>query len=340
MTTLFSPFYIKNLEIKNRIVMAPMCMYSADKEGNPNDWHFTHYTSRAVGGVGLILFEATAVEKRGRISDRDLGLWKDEQIEGLKRIVDACKKHGAKVGVQLAHAGRKSEDMSEPCIAPSPIAFGSQYRTPVEMSREDIKTVVAAFGKAALRADKSGFDVIEIHAAHGYLINEFLSPLTNKRDDEYGGSDENRARFLKEVLQEVRTVWPKEKPIIVRVSAEEYAQGGNCDNTIADIIKSLKLGGIDLVDVSSGGVVETSPKVYPGYQVKFAETIKNKAQVPVIAGGLITSPLMAEEILRNERADLIFLGRELLRNPYWPLKAAKELNQEINWPVQYERAKV
>ncbi len=338
MTKLFSKFELKGMELKNRIVMPPMCMYTAE-DGRANDWHFVHYTTRAVGGVGLIIFEATGVESRGRITDRDLGLWKDEQVEGLRKIVTACQSQGAKVGVQLGHAGRKSEVMSEPSIAPSPIAFSEKYRVPVEMTKSEIKAVEIAFREAARRADQAGFDTIEIHAAHGYLISEFLSPLTNKRTDEYGGSEENRGRFLKEILQEIKTVWPEEKPIIVRVSAEDYVEGGNHDDTMANILNALKKEGIDLVNVSSGAVVNITMKVYPGYQTKFAETIKNSTQLSVITGGLITSPLMAEEILQNDRADFIFLGRELLRNPYWPLQAAKELKEELEWPVQYSRAK-
>jgi NADPH2 dehydrogenase len=339
MAKLFSSFQLKNMELKNRIVMAPMCMYSADLDGMAKDWHFTHYTTRAVGGVGLILLEATGVENRGRITDRDLGLWNEEQIAGLKRIVDACKVYGAKVGVQLAHAGRKSEVLAEPSIAPSAIAFSDKYRTPMEMTREDIRTVEAAFREAARRANLAGFDTIELHAAHGYLISEFLSPLINKRTDEYGGSKENRVRFLKEILQEVKSVWPVEKPIIVRVSAEDYAAEGNHDTNMAELLLLVKDEGIDLLNVSSGGVIDTTMKVYPGYQIKFAETIKREVAIPVITGGLITSPLMAEEILQNNRADFVFLGRELLRNPYWPLQAAKELRENIDWPVPYERGK-
>lgn len=339
MAKLFTEYKLKNMSLKNRIVMAPMCMYSAEEDGNPNDWHFIHYINRAVGGVGLIILEATGVESRGRISDRDLGIWNDEQAKGLKGIVKGCKKYGAKVGIQLGHAGRKSEVMSEPCIAPSPIAFSDSYRVPIEMTKNDIKEVELAFKEAARRADKAGFDTIEIHAAHGYLINEFLSPLSNKRTDEYGGSEENRARFLKEVLQEVRSVWPEEKPIIVRVTAEEYDEAGNHDSIVANILKMIKNEGIDLVDVSSGGQINAKINVYPGYQVKFAETIKKEADIDVIAGGLITLPDMAEEILQNERADLVYLGRELLRNPFWSLQAAKQLNADVEWPVQYERGK-
>lgn len=338
MAKLFLSGKVKNLEIKNRIVMAPMCMYRA-KDGIANDWHFVHYTSRAVGGVGLILLEATGVESRGRITDNDLGLWNDNQIEGLAKIVRLCKEQGAKVGIQLAHAGRKSEVTLEYPVAPSPIAFSDRYRVPEELSRDEIIKISDAFANAAMRADQAGFDVIEVHAAHGYLISEFLSPLTNQRTDEYGGSIENRTKFLREVLQKVRKVWPVEKPIIVRISAEDYQEGGNHDHILAGMIENLKKEGIDLVDVSSGGVVNVALKAYPGYQVKYAETVKREAGIPVIAGGLITSPLMAEEILQNDRADFIFLGRELLRNPYWPLHAAKELNADIEWPAPYVRAK-
>ena len=340
MSKLFTPFQIKNLELKNRVVMAPMCMYSADTNGYANDWHFTHYTTRAVGGVGLIILEATAVEARGRISEHDLGIWKEEQVEGLKRIVDLCKVHGAKAGIQLGHAGRKSEAMSEPNIGPSAIAYSDDYRVPVEMTKEDIKNVVEAFKEAARRADLAGFDTIELHGAHGYLINQFLSPLTNKRNDEYGGNAENRSRFLKEITQAIKTVWPKEKPIILRVSAEEYSEEGNHDIEVANMIKALKEEGLDLINVSSGGVINVAPKAYPGYQVKYAETIKQITGLPVMAGGLISSPSMAEEIVHNDRADFIFLGRELLRNPYWCLQAAKELRDEIDWPRQYERSKL
>lgn len=339
MVKLFTPGKIKNLEIKNRIVMAPMCMYRAEN-GIANDWHFTHYSSRAVGGVGLILLEATGVESRGRITDYDLGIWKDDQMDGLAKIVRLCREQGAKVGIQLAHAGRKSEVTLETPVAPSPIAFSDKYRVPDELSKEEIEKISNAFANAAKRADQAGFDVIEVHAAHGYLLSEFLSPLTNHRTDEYGGSIENRSRLLREVLQKVRGTWPANKPLIVRISAEDYQEEGNHEDILAGIIKELKKEGIDLVDVSSGGVVNVAINAYPGYQVKYAETVKKEAEIPVIAGGLITSPLMAEEILQNSRADFIFLGRELLRNPYWPLYAAKELGAELDWPIPYERAKL
>lgn len=339
MSKLMSGYKIKNMDLKNRIVMAPMCMFCAGEDALATEWHQIHYATRAVGQVGLIIMEATGVESRGRISSHDLGLWKDEQIEGLQKIVNACHANGAKIGIQLAHAGRKSEVATEPSIAPSPIRFSDAYRTPVEMTYKEIEEVKKAFRDAAERADRAGYDVIELHAAHGYLISEFLSPLTNTRTDEYGGTLENRARFLKEVLQEVKRTWPDTKPIIVRVSAEDYEEGGNHAEDLAQVIRLVKDEGIDLVNVSSGGVVNVSPKAYPGYQVKFAEVIRETAAIPVIAGGLIHSPQLAEEILQNERADLVFVGRELLRNPYWPLQAAKELRDDITWPVQYERSK-
>lgn len=339
MPKLFSKMTVRNLELRNRVVMPPMCTYSTDDQGRANDWHFIHYVTRAVGGVGLIIIEATGVERRGRITDTDLGLWEDGQIEGLKRIVAECHKYGAKVAIQLGHAGRKCSIPSEDLIAPSALRFDENYKIPRAMTKEDIKTVTESFKKAAFRAKQAGFDALEIHAAHGFLLSEFLSPLANQREDEYGGSLENRARFLQEVIKEIRTVWPDEKPIMVRVSAEDYVSAGNHPEDIGMIINLVKSAGIDVVHVSSGAIVPAKINTYPGYQVKYAEIIKEMTGLPVIAGGLITSPLMAEEIIQNERADLVFLGRELLRNPYWPLHAAKELGQEIKWPFQYERSK-
>lgn len=340
MSRLFSNYIIKDLELKNRIVMAPMCMYSADEDGKAKEWHYLHYASRAVGGVGLIIQEATAVEGRGRISANDLGIWDDSQIEGLKNIVNTCKRYGAKMGIQLGHAGRKCEAKNERIIAPSPIAFNEEYRVPNEITKKEINEVVQSFKNAAKRCLEIGYDVIEIHGAHGYLINEFLSPLTNNRTDEYGGSKENRARFLREVLHEVREVWPHEKTLILRVSAEDYSESGNHPEDLADLINLVKDEGVDMVDVSSGGVISVAPNAFQGYQVKFAEIIKEKTNLPVIAGGLIIEPHMAEEILQNRRADLVFFGRALLRNPYWPLNADSELSNIAIWPKQYERARL
>jgi NADPH2 dehydrogenase len=337
MAKLFEQINIKGVTIKNRVVMAPMCMYSADNDGTVQQWHEIHYAARAVGGTGLIIQEATAVESCGRITDRDLGIWKDEHIEGLRKITKCIKDNGAVAGIQLAHAGRKSTVFSEPVIAPSAIAFSEEYKMPTEMTKEDIKRVVEGFRKASERALKAGYEVIEIHGAHGYLINEFLSPLTNKREDEYGGSKENRVRFLKEIIEAVREVW--DKPLIVRVSAEEYGSEGNHPEDLADMLNLVKGLGVDLINVSSGGVVDVVVKAYPGYQVRFGETIKNLTGIQVIAGGILTTAGQCEEVLQAGKADMIFLGRELLRNPYWTLKAADELKAEIQWPVQYERGR-
>lgn len=340
MSRLFSNYIIKDLELKNRIVMAPMCMYSADEDGKAKEWHMLHYASRAVGGVGLIIQEATAVEPRGRITANDLGIWDDSQIEGLKKIADTCKKYGAKMGIQLGHAGRKCESEKDRIIAPSSIAFSEEYRVPNEMTKDEINEVIKAFKEAARRCLEIGYDIIEIHGAHGYLINEFLSPLTNKRTDEYGGSKENRARFLKEILHAVREVWHMEKTLMLRVSAEDYHDDGNHPEDLAELINMVKNEGVDLVDVSSGGVISVAPKAFQGYQVKFAEIINEKTNLPVVAGGLIIEPHMAEEILQNRRADLVFFGRVLLRNPYWPLYADQEIGNIAIWPKQYERARL
>ncbi|KON91462.1 NADPH dehydrogenase [Rossellomorea marisflavi] len=332
---LFQPYTIKNVELKNRIVMAPMCMYSSHNEdGKIENWHRTHYTSRAVGGAGLIIQEATAVTPQGRISPQDLGIWSDDHLDGLTELVTLMKEQGAKTGIQLAHAGRKAV-LEGDILAPSAIAFNDDMKTPVAMTIEQINETVTAFIQGAERARKAGFDVIEIHGAHGYLVNEFLSPLSNRREDEYGGSAENRYRFLKEIIDGVKTVW--DGPLFVRVSAKDYHEDGLDVDDYIIFSKWMKEQGVDLIDVSSGAVVPARIPVFPGYQVKPAERIKHEADIDTGAVGLITSGLQAEEILQNERADLILLGRELLRDPYWPRTAAKELGHEITPPVQYER---
>jgi NADPH2 dehydrogenase len=334
-SALFTPYTIKNVTLKNRIVMSPMCMYSCqNQDGKVENWHYTHYVSRAVGQVGLIVVEATAVTKQGRISPFDLGIWSDEHIPGLERLVSMIKEHGAKAAIQLAHAGRKAMIDGE-IIAPSAIPFNEEMKTPKEMTHEDIKQTVQAFQDGAVRAKKAGFDIIEIHAAHGYLINEFLSPLTNKRADEYGGSFENRYRFLKEIISAVKEVW--DGPLFVRISANDYHPDGLTEKDYVNYAKWMKEQGVDLIDVSSGAVVPVSINVYPGYQVKFSETIRNGANIPTGAVGLITTGQQAEEILRNNRADLVFIGRELLRDPYWPRTAAKQLGVTIEAPKQYQR---
>ncbi|MCI1591429.1 MULTISPECIES: NADPH dehydrogenase NamA [Heyndrickxia] len=332
---LFEPYTLKNITIKNRIVMSPMCMYSCEAEdGKVTDWHRTHYTSRAVGQVGMIILEATAVTPQGRISPQDLGIWNDDHIEGLSELVKLIKSHGSVAGIQIAHAGRKAELEGE-IIAPSAIAFDNKSKTPKEMSKSDIEETIEAFKQGVLRAKKAGFEVIELHGAHGYLINEFLSPLSNKRTDEYGGSAENRYRFLRDIIEAVKSVW--EGPLMVRVSANDYHAEGLTPEDYVQFGIWMKEQGVDLIDVSSGAVVPARISVYPSYQVPFAQEIKQGVNIDTGAVGLITSPQQAEEILQNDRADLILLGRELLRDPYWPRKAAKELGIAIDSPVQYER---
>ncbi|MCD8508981.1 MAG: NADPH dehydrogenase NamA [Bacillus sp. (in: Bacteria)] len=333
---LFSSYSIGAITLKNRIVMSPMCMYSSDNEGGKvTDWHLTHYISRAVGQVGLIMIEATTVTKQGQISPHDLGIWSDEHIQGLKKLTDGIKANGAKTAIQLAHAGRKST-YSGDIVAPSPIPFNEKIKQPVELTREAIEEIIHAFKNAAVRSKEAGFDIIEIHGAHGYLINEFLSPLSNIRTDEYGGTKENRFRFLKEIIKEVKGVW--DGPLFVRISANEYHEKGNSMNDFVYYAKEMKKLGVDLIDCSSGGVVPAPISPYPGYQVPFAETIRKEADIPTAAVGLITTGIQAEEILQNERADLVFIGRELLRDPYWPLRAASELGVNLESPNQYNRA--
>ena len=334
---LFTPYTLKNLQLRNHIVMPPMCMYSAGTDGMPTDFHFTHYTSRAGGGVGLIIMEATAVIPCGRISDHCLGLWNDRQAEALAPIVAACRKQGAAMAIQLNHAGRKCE-ADEPVIyAPSAIPFDEKSPMPREMTRADIQDTVQAFRAAAARAAAAGFDIVEIHAAHGYLLSEFLSPLTNTRTDEYGGSTENRTRLLKEVLEAVHEVWPAEQPVLLRVSAEDYEPDGMHPEEMARILKIVKPY-VDMVDISTGGVVPTPPpELYPGYQLKAAECVRQQVGLPTIAVGLLTDPQHVEEILCSGRADLTALGRALLRDPYWVLHAARELDLDYPWPEQYLR---
>lgn len=338
MSKLFSEFKLKNLSLRNRIVMPPMCMYSAD-DGLANDWHQLHYGTRAVGGVGLIIVEATAVQPVGRISDHDLGLWNDDQKKAFKKIVEIVKNNGASLGIQLAHAGRKSEVSNDIPIAPSSISFSEDYKKPKEMTTDEIKGVIKAFKESAKRANDVGFDAIEIHGAHGYLINQFLSPLTNKRKDAYGGSLENRMKILKEIITEVKLEWPDEKVLMLRISANEYDKKGNSLEEMIEIVKTAKNLGVDIIDVSSGGVINKSVNSYYGYQIPLGEKIKSATQMTTLVGGLITDEKQGEEIINNERGDLIYFGRELLRNPYFPLSASKKLEADFKWPEAYKRAK-
>lgn len=335
---LFTPFTVRDLKLKNRIVMPPMCMYSAGNDGQATDWHYTHYVTRAVGQAGLIIVEATGIEEAGRISANDLGLWNDGQMDSLKRIVAAVQQAGSKIAIQLNHAGRKCEVPDLEIVAPSAISFSKDNREPKELSADEIHRIVEKFRLAAQRAVKAGFDAIEIHGAHGYLLNQFLSPLANKRKDQYGGSPDNRVRMLGQVVEAVRSVMPDGMPLFVRVSAHDYETGGNTPESVSEMLNVIKHKGIDVIHVSSGAVTPAVPRVYPGYQIGFAVTIKELTGLPVIGGGLITEPLQAERIIKAD-VDMVFLARELLRNPYWPLQAARELGVKTDWPVPYERAK-
>jgi NADPH2 dehydrogenase len=342
MEHIFTRINIKSLELKNRVVMPPMCMYSVSSgDGIATKWQRLHYATRAVGGVGLIIVEATGVSPEGRISDRDIGLWDDGQTGALAEIVSLVHENGGKIGIQLNHAGRKSEAAETVPEAPSAIPYCEDTRRPVEMSVSDIQKTAREFQEAAGRADRAGFDLLEIHAAHGYLINQFMSPITNRRSDEYGGSPANRARFLGETLEAVGRAWPAQKPLCVRVTAEEYVKGGNTAADVAWMLNHVKSAGngLDLVDASTGGLTPATPRAFPGYQLPHAKFIRDETGLPVIGGGLITTAAEAEEAISSGRADLIYLGRELLRNPYWTLRAASEMDASFPWPEAYERAR-
>ena len=350
---LYSSFQLKGLTLPNRIVVSPMCQYRST-DGMANDWHLVHLGSRAVGGAGLIFTEAAAVTPEGRISPDDLGIWKDEHIAPLKRVTTFIREQGAKSGIQLAHAGRKAstappwegghqvDDTNRgwQTVAPSAIPFYEDDNPPKELTKPEIDKIIASFASAAQRSVKAGFDTIEIHAAHGYLINQFISPLTNKRTDEYGGSFENRVRLLMEVAQAIHAVIPDEMPLFVRISANEWVEGGHTINESVEVAKLLKEHGADLIDCSSGAVVrEQNIVIEKNYQVPFAAQIKKEANIATGAVGLITDAVQAEEILQAGKADLIFMGREMLRNPYFALREAEKLGEEIEWTKQYRRAK-
>jgi 2,4-dienoyl-CoA reductase-like NADH-dependent reductase (Old Yellow Enzyme family) len=343
---------MRDIELKNRIVVSPMCEYSA-KDGHPETWHLVHLGSRAIGGAGLVFTEATAVEEHGRISLSDTGIYEDAHVESWRPIVEFIRSHGAVPGMQLAHAGRKASTVPpwsggkplavqdggwEP-VAPSAVAFDAGYNVPHELSVGEIGEIVAAFRKAAERAMAAGFEVLEIHAAHGYLLHQFLSPLSNVRADEYGGTLENRIRMALIVVRAIREVWPQRLPLFVRVSATDWKEGGWDLGQTVELARQLKPLGVDLIDVSSGGAVPgVKIPLGPGYQTGFAEAIRKEAGIATGAVGMITEPIQAETILGSEQADLVFLARELLRDPYWPRRAAKALDVKIKAPVQYERA--
>lgn len=349
---LFSPLAIRGVTLRNRIAVSPMCQYSA-VDGLANDWHLVHLGSRALGGAGLVIAEATAVEARGRISPADLGLWDDAQVEPLARIAAFLRRHGAAAGVQLAHAGRKAstrppweggsaisiEDGGWCPVAPSAIPFQPGDPIPNALSVGEIRGIVEAFAESARRALAAGFDIIEIHAAHGYLLHQFLSPLSNKRTDEYGGSLENRMRATVEVALAVRAVWPAELPLFVRISATDWVEGGwDLDQSVA-LARRLRNSGVDLIDCSSGGAVpQAKIQLGPGYQVPFAERIRRETGILTGAVGMITEAREADAIIRESRADLVLLARQMLRDPFFALHAAQELGVEAFAPVQYGRA--
>jgi len=350
---LFSPLKLREVIFRNRIFVSPMCMYSA-VEGVPNDWHLVHLGSRAVGGAGLVIAEATAVCPEGRISTGDIGLWNDQQMAAFERITAFITGQGAVPGVQLAHAGRKASFATPrdgglllhpgeggwEVVAPSAIAYSDDYAMPHALSTNEIDTVVQQFSEATHRALKAGFRVVEIHMAHGYLMHEFLSPLTNQREDEYGGALENRMKLPLRVARAVRKAFPENLPVFVRISATDWAEEGWDLKQSIVFCNALKAIGIDLIDCSSGGQVDYAKiPVGPGYQVPFAKAIKYETGIPTGAVGMITKSMQAEEILQNEDADVIIMGREMLRDPYWPIHTAKEMDAEIQWPVQYLRAK-
>ncbi len=352
MAHLFEPLKLRDITLANRIGIPPMCQYSA-LNGMASDWHFVHYGSRAVGGAALMIVEATAVVAEGRISPGDLGLWNDAQMEPLARIARFVREQGCVAAIQLAHAGRKAscglgwqaqrtlavEEGGWGLVAPSPLAFGDGYGVPEALDATGIRAVREHFVAAARRAAAAGFQAVEIHAAHGYLLHQFLSPLANRRGDDYGGGFAQRTRMLREVVAAVREVWPDRLPLLVRLSATDWVEGGwNADETV-ELCRILKALGVDLVDVSSGGLMPTARiPVGTGFQTEFAARVRREAGIPSAAVGLITAPAQADHIVRCGQADLVLLGREILRNPYWPLVAAQALGQSTPWPLQYQRA--
>ncbi len=350
---LFDPLPLRSVVLPNRIAVSPMCQYSAEG-GRANDWHFVHLGTRAVGGAGLVFAEATAVEARGRISPADLGLWEDAQVEPLARIARFVAEQGAVAGLQVAHAGRKAStaapwDGGGPIpeaaggwrpVGPSPIPFTPAHPVPEPLAEADVAAVVAAFAASARRAAAAGFRVLELHFAHGYLVHQFLSPLSNRREDRYGGSLENRMRLALEIAAAARRAWPERLPLAARISATDWAEGGWDLEQSVELARRLGDAGVDLVDCSSGGLVaRASVPAGPGYQAAFAERIRREAAVATGAVGMITAPAQADHVIRTGQADLVLLAREMLRDPYWPLRAARELGHEARWPRQYLRAR-
>ncbi len=351
---LFTPLSIRSVTLRNRIMVSPMCQYSCE-DGQATDWHLVHLGSRAVGGAGLVMAEASAVQARGRISPRDLGIWDDAQVPGLERIARFVAGQGAAPGIQLAHAGRKAAvtvpwegdrplsaaEGAWQVIGPSPTPFSPAHPVPEALTAQEIGGVVRSFADSARRALAAGFSVVELHFAHGYLVHEFLSPLSNRRTDGYGGPFENRARLAREIARSVREVWPESLPLFARISTTDWMEGGWDVEQSVELARALKAEGVDLIDCSSGGNVPgAKPPIGPGYQTPNAEKIRREAGIPTGAVGLITSAVQADHVLRTGQADLVVMARQLLRDPYWPLHAAAELRAEAPWPNQYLRAKV
>jgi 2,4-dienoyl-CoA reductase-like NADH-dependent reductase (Old Yellow Enzyme family) len=351
-TGLFEPLKIRELTLRNRIAVSPMCQYSAE-DGVPNDWHLVHLGSRAVGGASLVIVEATAIEPRGRISPGDLGIWNDRQVECFRRITRFVHSQGAAPGIQIAHAGRKAStsapwknggatllagDGGWGTVAPSPLPFRAGDPTPHELSVEEIRQIVEGFGAAARRAHEAGFEVVEIHAAHGYLLHQFYSPLSNRRVDEYGGSLENRTRIVREVVEAVRRNWPDQLPVFLRISTTDWTDGGWTVEDSVALAKSAKALGVDLIDCSSGGSVpHLRIPTGPGYQVPLAERVRREAEVMTAAVGMLTEAAQANEIIQTGKADLVLLARAFLRDPYWPIRAARQLGVQIQIVPQYLR---
>jgi 2,4-dienoyl-CoA reductase-like NADH-dependent reductase (Old Yellow Enzyme family) len=351
---LFDPLTLREVSLRNRIVVSPMCQYSSE-DGFANDWHLVHHGALARGGAALVFTEAIAVTPEARISPEDLGIWKDEHLEMLSRIAGFVRAQGAVPGVQLAHAGRKASTFRPwsghgkvgpdqggwTPVAPSAVPFAADYPQPAALDEAGIQGVLAAFAAAAGRALRAGFGVVELHAAHGYLLHEFLSPLSNQRTDGYGGAFDGRVRLVREACRAVRSRWPEKLPLFVRISSTDWTPGGWTIEDSVALARLLKQDGADLIDCSSGGNVATAKiPVGPGYQTAFAERIRREAGVPTGALGMITSPQQAEHILRSGQADVVVMARELLRDPHWPLRAAHELGVKVKWPVQYERAEL
>lgn len=335
MLKLFDAFTVKDLTLKNRVMMSPMCQYSVwDEDGKPNEWHYVHYISRAVGGAGLIMMEMTDVDPNGRITVRDLGLWSDDQIPAFRRIVEQVHSYGAKIGIQIAHAGRKSTSPSLRVVAPSAIAFSERYRVPEALTGEEIHRLVEKFGEAAKRAVKAGVDAVEIHGAHGYLVHQFMSPLSNHRQDEY----QEPTRFGVEVIESIKSQLPQGMPLIMRLSATDYVAEGYDFPDLLKMAQVYRKHGVDMFDVSSGGNAPVIPDEFPGYQVPYAAMLRKQLDVPVIAVGKLESPELAESVVQQQQADIIAIARGLLRNPYWVNTAAQVLGGTIQVPPEYDRA--